>query len=731
MPEDSNWSLIPHPGSGLARNESAGRRIISEMVAGALDHVKGQENALSHDILTAELWFQRGEAFYYGWNEPHNYEEAARCYRTASEKGHLDATCNLGYLYTLGLGVEKDDAESFRLFEHAAQHGHSASLLNLSHHYALGVGVVADARLAEAYLYLGLGKNDPARSEFTHTWSSKICTEAKLGVTEKMRDYDYAYRPARERIRSFITLYEALSHHRAAFDPLGENGMALNVGEASHEPILRKVRLVDFSYSQVGGQALVLEAHDSSLTCGDVLDLVAFEANAQWVGNEGGLPAEGILIQPANSDFHPPITTPESMIVGVIGTSGIELGENVHDLPRSEKIIGSLYQRGLGVPQSDEEAARWHADFSKRIKIGDQELCEPDYRQILRWAESLNLTPDTFLEYLLASPPSENENGEQWDQVDNTLISNGRLVKVAWNTDALPLGAFEWVPGLVIKSFVFWGSGKPRSAFAPKLPCLTRLICTGLDLSRLELDAVSQLEHLYCANNRLAELDLSAVPMLTMLSCDRNQLTELDLSRVPLLTGLNCCDNHLTKLDISAVPLLSKLDCGKNQLTELDLSGVPLLTGLNCYENHLLTLDLSAVRHLAQLGCGINNLSKLDLSAVPFLKVLWCQNNQITELDLSMVQLLTDLICHNNLIAELGLTSTPQLSWLMCSSNQLTKIDLTVTPLLDVLCCRGNQLVELDIQPCKQLKVLDYDKDTTRLIQRPDQHASPPAALPQ
>ena len=45
-----------------------------------------------------------------------NYEEAARWYRKASDRGEPDSQTNLGALYLLGLGVERNESEAVRWF---------------------------------------------------------------------------------------------------------------------------------------------------------------------------------------------------------------------------------------------------------------------------------------------------------------------------------------------------------------------------------------------------------------------------------------------------------------------------------------------------------------------------------------------------------------------------------------------------------------------------------------
>jgi hypothetical protein len=384
------------------------------------------------------------------------------------------------------------------------------------------------------------------------------------------------------------------------------------------------------------------------------------------------------------------------------------------------RILAEMVSGALALSQSKEARAA----LNQRFRIGAHELCEPDYQQILLWAAALELEPATVIERLLKEHADCFSDEDCSVIVGGSEIVDGRISSLVWDTAQLPLCVFEWVEGLVIESIHLCDQGpnKRLHVFTPlPLPRLASLNCVQVQLRELDLTSVPLLKKLDCDYNELTDLDLSAVPLLTALNCDHNRLTELDLSAVPLLKELSCGANKLTELDLSAVPLLTRLDCQINQLTELDLSAVPLLTRLSCGSNQLTELDLSAVPLLTRLSRGGNQLIELDLSAVPQLTWLHCRKSQLTDLDLSAVPLLTALNCYDNRLTELDLSAVPLLTRLSCGSNQLTELDLSAVPLLTRLDCKSNQLTELDIRPLWNLYTLKYDKDKTRLIQRPDQ----------
>src|SRR5687767_5001940 len=87
-----------------------------------------------------------------------------------------------------------------------------------------------------------------------------------------------------------------------------------------------------------------------------------------------------------------------------------------------------------------------------QFRIGHHELCEPDYRQILRWAEALERPPLAVIQRLLAKPEPRlhiqwNENefvGERGGgPVIHSKLMGGRLIQLSWNLAALPLERFE------------------------------------------------------------------------------------------------------------------------------------------------------------------------------------------------------------------------------------------------------------------------------------------------
>ena len=86
------------------------------------------------------------------------------------------------------------------------------------------------------------------------------------------------------------------------------------------------------------------------------------------------------------------------------------------------------------------------------------------------------------------------------------------------------------------------------------------------------IEYFSAITKLSCSGNNLSSLDVSKNTQLTSLSCYGNNLSSLDVSKNTQLTKLYCSGNNLSSLDVSKNTQLESLDCRYNNLTSLDVS---------------------------------------------------------------------------------------------------------------------------------------------------------------
>jgi hypothetical protein len=139
-----------------------------------------------------------------------------------------------------------------------------------------------------------------------------------------------------------------------------------------------------------------------------------------------------------------------------------------------------------------------------------------------------------------------------------------------------------------------------------------------------------------CSNKNITDLTgIEAFTALTRLDCSGNQLTNLNIVTNTSLRYLNCRSNQLTTLDVSNNLGITILNCSQNQLSTIDVTNNPRLRNLYCNENQLTSLNVSVNTSLRYLNCKLNQLAGLDVSNNTALDIFYCGNNQITDLDLS------------------------------------------------------------------------------------------------
>ena len=267
----------------------------------------------------------------------------------------------------------------------------------------------------------------------------------------------------------------------------------------------------------------------------------------------------------------------------------------------AQRIMSAMVGEMLALTRQEQAGIQ-----SAKRKIGDYEFCDPDYRQILLWAEAMSLEPLTVIERLLDDGTLFGL-GEPGHSTDWTLtrFSNGRIETLYWDRRQLPLRKFEWVEGLEITSFAFSNEYQPPwkiTALSLPLPKLRFLLCAHLGITELDLSLVPSLTTLDCRCTQITKLDLSRVPNLTLLCCATTKIDELDLSCVPNLTSLDCDFTQIAELDLSRVPNLMFLFCWDTQITKLDLSRVPNLTTLNCQGTQISELDIRSCENLSWLN---------------------------------------------------------------------------------------------------------------------------------
>jgi hypothetical protein len=121
---------------------------------------------------------------------------------------------------------------------------------------------------------------------------------------------------------------------------------------------------------------------------------------------------------------------------------------NLTTISAGDRIVSRMVGEALEI------ARRQAIQVEKRtIKLGNFELCEPDYRQIVRWAKALDRAPEDLLVAL-------SETTWEFDEERSARfrIEGGLIKELAWDGDLLPIEAFEWEAGLAIEALYVSGT---------------------------------------------------------------------------------------------------------------------------------------------------------------------------------------------------------------------------------------------------------------------------------
>jgi TPR repeat protein len=97
------------------------------------------------------LQFTMGYVYDIGWGVPRDDAEAVRWYRKAAELGHAGAQYSLGWMYDCGRGISQDYTQAAFWYEKAAEQGHVNAQFDLSWMFKIGLGVPKDDTKADGW----------------------------------------------------------------------------------------------------------------------------------------------------------------------------------------------------------------------------------------------------------------------------------------------------------------------------------------------------------------------------------------------------------------------------------------------------------------------------------------------------------------------------------------------------------------------------------------------------
>ena len=91
----------------------------------------------THDspILSADAEYEAGKSFLHGRGVEKNPEKALEHFKTAADQGHIEAPGAIGYFYSVGLVVDKDDVKAAECFQKGLEKGSALAKFNLGRFY--------------------------------------------------------------------------------------------------------------------------------------------------------------------------------------------------------------------------------------------------------------------------------------------------------------------------------------------------------------------------------------------------------------------------------------------------------------------------------------------------------------------------------------------------------------------------------------------------------------------
>lgn len=276
-----------------------------------------------------------------------SFTELADRLRAEAGKGDATAAYGLGWLYALGAGTAKDEAEAVRLYRQAADKGLPEAMTQLAGMYANGQGVGKDETEAVAWFRKAADKNDADA-----LFNLGLMYESGRGVGKDAAEAARLYRKAADQGQSaamfqFGTLYangngvpkddaEAVIWYRKAAesdhpDAIANLGLMYEAGRGVFNDDAQAVRL----YRKAAELGQIAAMHQ----------LANMYANGRGVANDDAAAVEWYR-RAAN-----------------FGNAN------------AMSALGWMYQEGRGIAQDDAEAARWYRKAAERNQnVGMRQL---------------------------------------------------------------------------------------------------------------------------------------------------------------------------------------------------------------------------------------------------------------------------------------------------------------------------------------------------------------------
>ncbi len=108
--------------------------------------------AASKPTRSAQAFYRRAEAAYYGAADGASYRQALALYRKAANLGHVQAMLRVGRMYERGEAVRRNLSQAMHWYDKAAALGNTQAMVRLARLYGRGLGVPRNHQLAIRWL---------------------------------------------------------------------------------------------------------------------------------------------------------------------------------------------------------------------------------------------------------------------------------------------------------------------------------------------------------------------------------------------------------------------------------------------------------------------------------------------------------------------------------------------------------------------------------------------------
>ncbi len=399
---------ISHSSAALAQDSAHDKALDAYVHGDRIETVKlYRQGAQAGDPRAQTSLGQMHEA---GYGVPQDYAEAAKWYRLAAEQGHVDAQVKLANLYVDGRGVAQNHTEAAQWFRLAAEKDDTEAQTQLGYQYLEGLGVeqsygkarkfllpAAEQGKADAQYYLGtifskgLGvqPNDDKAAEWYHLAAEQGHAQAQynLGRLYSTRRISGSVNVAVKWYREAAERNLAKAQRRLGLAYMRGRGvkadwvkalMWLSLAEAHGDIAAKAAR---FSLAQLMSNEQVAEAEGSAEAW-----LAAFHDRQERLM---ALLPDGTRVADSNPEVA--LKKAESALAHADYDEAFNwyLAAAEQGDSTAQYRLGTLYSKGLGVPQNYAQAARWFRRASQPSHSYPRE-------ELLALCETRGLLPAEF-----------------------------------------------------------------------------------------------------------------------------------------------------------------------------------------------------------------------------------------------------------------------------------------------------------------------------------------------